>query len=49
MAHSYTNLKYHVIFSTKYRLPWITAALDKDAEPEEEDDRGNPVAGDDTD
>ena len=25
MAHSFTNLKYHVVFSTKYRLKWITA------------------------
>ncbi|MCP3961577.1 MAG: transposase, partial [bacterium] len=28
MPHSHTSLKYHVVFSTKYRLPWITAELE---------------------
>ena len=28
MPHSYTNLKYHVVFSTKLRLPWISAELE---------------------
>src|SRR5262249_2507573 len=26
MAHSFTNLLYHIIFSTKGRAPWIDAA-----------------------
>ncbi len=30
MSHSRTCLKFHIVFSTKYRLPWITA----DIEPE---------------
>ncbi len=25
MPHSHTCLKYHLVFSTKHRLPWITA------------------------
>ena len=28
MSHSYTNLKYHVVFSTKHRSPWITTKLE---------------------
>lgn len=27
MAHSYTRLYYHVVFATKNRHPWITAAI----------------------
>ena len=30
MAHSYTSLKYHVVFSTKYRLRWITENLERE-------------------
>ncbi len=28
MAHSHTSLKYHIVFSTKHRLPWVTAELE---------------------
>ncbi len=28
MAHSHTNLKYHIVFSTKYRMPWITPDIE---------------------
>ncbi len=28
MPHSHTCLKYHIVFSTKCRLPWITADLE---------------------
>jgi putative transposase len=24
MAHSHTNLVYHIVFATKYRYPWLT-------------------------
>jgi REP element-mobilizing transposase RayT len=27
MAHSYANLLYHIVFSTKNRQPWLEAAL----------------------
>jgi len=27
MAHSYTQLLYHIVFSTKERRPWLDAAL----------------------
>ena len=27
MAHSYTNLLYHLVFSTKERQPWLDAAI----------------------
>ncbi len=30
MAHSFTSLQYHVVFSTKYRLPWITVDWESD-------------------
>src|SRR5262249_60096317 len=30
MAHSYTNLLYHIVFGTKERHPWIDAALRTD-------------------
>ena len=28
MAHSFSNLKYHIVFSTKLRIPWITQDLE---------------------
>ena len=28
MPHSRTSLKFHIVFSTKYRLPWITAEVE---------------------
>lgn len=28
MPHSYVSLKYHIVFSTKFRLPWITTDLE---------------------
>lgn len=28
MPHSYVSLKYHLVFSTKFRLPWITPELE---------------------
>ena len=28
MPHSFVNLKYHIVFSTKYRMPLITAELE---------------------
>lgn len=28
MPHSHTSLKYHIVFSTMHRLPWITADLE---------------------
>jgi REP element-mobilizing transposase RayT len=30
MAHSYINLKYHIVFGTKYRQPWITPDFEAD-------------------
>jgi REP element-mobilizing transposase RayT len=30
MAHSYTNLLYHIVFGTKRREPWIDDALKSD-------------------
>ncbi len=29
MAHSYTSLHYHIVFSTKYRVPYITPAIEQ--------------------
>ena len=28
MPHSHICLKYHIVFSTKYRLPWITTEIE---------------------
>lgn len=33
MAHSYTCLKYHIVFCTKYRTPWITPDLESELYP----------------
>ena len=30
MAHSFTNLLYHIVFATKERQPWLTEALRPD-------------------
>ena len=30
MAHSFTNLLYHIVFATKEREPWLTPALRPD-------------------
>jgi len=29
MAHTYTQLLYHIVFSTKERRPWLTAKFRK--------------------